>query len=89
MFLIDASTREGMSGSPVYSVKNNFASFGSEFMAGPAAIPNFLGVYAGRIGDDIEIGRVFKTYCVDEVIKNYYKNNPKKNTSLKITYIIK
>jgi len=73
MFLIDASTREGMSGSPVYCIRNKFASVGGALMGGTSSIARFLGVYAGRVGDDIEIGRVFKAHCVEEVIINYYK----------------
>lgn len=72
MFLIDASTREGMSGSPVYCVRNKIASVGGKLMAGPDTISRFIGIYAGRVGTDIEIGRVFKTLCIEEIVTNYY-----------------
>lgn len=89
MFLIDASTREGMSGSPVYCTKNNIATFGSQFMVGPGLLLNFVGVYAGRIGDDIEIGRVFKGICVEEIIQDYYRKNPPRYIPQKYNYIVK
>ncbi|KQM50099.1 trypsin-like peptidase domain-containing protein [Chryseobacterium sp. Leaf201] len=78
-FLIDASTREGMSGSPVYSVKTGMINMDGKMMGGPGVAVNFLGIYAGRLGDDIEIGRVFKEKCLEEIIDNYYKKRILKN----------
>ncbi|WP_313002785.1 trypsin-like peptidase domain-containing protein [Chryseobacterium gleum] len=72
-FLIDASTRKGMSGSPVYCVKSGVIQMDGRMMGGPGIAVNFLGIYAGRLGDDIEIGRVFKSNCLDEIIDNHYK----------------
>ncbi len=87
MFLIDASTREGMSGSPVYCVRNKFASIGGEMMTGTDSISRFLGVYAGRVGNDIEIGRVFKAECIEQILINYYNNiNPYRFTGNNLNY---
>ncbi|MFP7658118.1 trypsin-like peptidase domain-containing protein [Chryseobacterium proteolyticum] len=72
MFLIDASTREGMSGSPVYCVRTGHALVDGKLMSGESTIARFLGIYAGRVGDDIEIGRVFKSNCLNELMINYY-----------------
>lgn len=60
-FLIDATTREGMSGSPV--LLRQYGPYSSSIAAlvvgaGPAT--RFLGVYSGRIHNTAEIGRVWK-----------------------------
>lgn len=68
-FLIDATTRSGMSGSPVilrlnggYSTRN-----GHHIMAGGMAT-KLLGVYAGRIHDASEIGRVWRPFVIQEIL---------------------
>lgn len=69
-FLIDATTRGGMSGSPVvlrltggYPTRN-----GGMVLAGGMAT-KFLGVYAGRIHDDVEIGYVWRPGLVIEILE--------------------
>jgi len=69
-FLIDATTRGGMSGSPVvlrltggYPTRN-----GGMVLAGGMAT-KFLGVYAGRIHDDVEIGYVWRPVVVAEILE--------------------
>lgn len=69
-FLIDATTREGMSGSPVvirlnggYKTKN-----GSMILAG-GITTKFLGIYSGRIKADSEIGRVWRPNLIGEIIR--------------------
>lgn len=68
-FLIDATTREGMSGAPVilrlnggYSTKE-----GHQIIAGGLGT-KFLGVYAGRIHIDSEIGRVWRPFVIQEIL---------------------
>lgn len=68
-FLIDATTRSGMSGSPVvlrlsggYSTRN-----ASHIMVGPMAT-KLLGVYAGRIHNLSEIGRVWRPFVIQEIL---------------------
>ncbi len=70
-FLIDATTRGGMSGSPVvwrcdggYRTRN-----GTPILAGGMKT-KFLGVYSGRIHDDAEIGRVWRPSVVEEILSN-------------------
>ena len=76
MFLIDASTREGMSGSPVYCINGLSTKVGSQISMFHAITPiNFLGIYAGRLGVDTEIGRVFRLEALDEVIGHYNRLN--------------
>jgi hypothetical protein len=59
VFLVDATTRDGMSGSPVvrrfagfgYRIRSGFEMIGSSTLsAGSSALTRFTGVYAGRIG---------------------------------------
>ena len=70
-FLIDATTRGGMSGSPViirvsqgYKTKN-----GNTVLAGGAKTL-FLGVYSGRIHKDSELGLVWRPTLIEEIARN-------------------
>lgn len=68
VFLIDATTREGMSGSPVV----RRAHGGYRTTTGDYAIgidgTRFLGVYSGRIHGESEIGRVWRPFLVNEIL---------------------
>ncbi len=68
-FLIDATTRSGMSGAPVVLRLNGgySTSEGNHIMAGGMST-KFVGVYAGRIHDDSEIGRVWRPFVIKEVL---------------------
>ena len=68
ILLIDATTRSGMSGSPVVLRTNGgFRTRNGNFvMSGGDAL--FLGVYSGRLHKDIEIGIVWKPRVVTEII---------------------
>jgi hypothetical protein len=74
MFLIDATTRKGMSGSPVVMKKDGFCHFDDNTMK-TGKFTKFMGVYSGRIDDDIELGRVWKGKAMLEVIAMYYRAN--------------
>lgn len=78
MFLIDATTREGMSGAPVFL---RFAGHGYKSRAGfeviapgvvslgNSEITRFLGVYAGRIHSSAEVGRVWRPEVISEILR--------------------
>ncbi|UZR29874.1 trypsin-like peptidase domain-containing protein [Methylococcus mesophilus] len=67
-FLIDATTRSGMSGSPVVLRMDNYTkSDGSQIIAGGIAT-KFMGVYAGRVHEESEIGRVWRPFVLSEII---------------------
>jgi len=68
-FLIDATTRSGMSGAPVVIRLNGgySTSKGHHIMSGMGT--KFVGVYAGRIHDAAEIGRVWRPFVIDEVLQ--------------------
>ena len=69
MFLIDATTRGGMSGSPVVIRLNGGykTRMGSYVLSGSVAT-KFLGTYSGRIHQDSEIGRVWKSTVLKQLL---------------------
>lgn len=71
--LIDTTTREGMSGSPVVGIRRGLipkaGAASGEQLIGQAAV--ILGVYSGRLADDplgAQLGVVWKIATVDEII---------------------
>lgn len=71
VFLIDATTRGGMSGSPVVMRMNGGYQrrSGAQVLAGGIKTL-FLGVYSGRIQADSEIGMVWRPVVIDEIFEN-------------------
>jgi hypothetical protein len=70
IFLIDATTKGGMSGSPVIAKRTEgYRSSQATHLSGSAT--KFLGIYSSRnIGlDGIEIGLVWKPQVIKEIIK--------------------
>jgi hypothetical protein len=71
VLLIDARTREGMSGSPVVIRTKELRTKnppGRRLMADWPA-EKFLGIYAGRIADDLDIGYVWRPHVLREVLE--------------------
>jgi len=68
-FLIDATTRSGMSGSPVIvrSSGGHKTRSGVYVLAG-GITTKFLGVYSGRIRDEAELGRVWRPHVLNEIL---------------------
>lgn len=70
LFLIDATTRGGMSGSPVVLRMN--AGYrtkqGKTIMSSSGYRTLFLGVYSGRLPRDSEIGRVWRPRLINEIL---------------------
>lgn len=71
-FLIDATTRSGMSGSPVIlRLRGGYRTSQNAYVmmdGGPRT--RFIGVYSGRIHGESEIGRVWRPKVVLEILKN-------------------
>lgn len=68
-FLIDATTRSGMSGAPVVLRLDSYRKKdGSQVLAGGVAT-RFMGIYAGRIHDDSEVGRVWRPFVISELFE--------------------
>ncbi len=72
LFLIDATTRSGMSGSPVIMIKEGLCRFERNNLIS-GRFGKFLGIYSGRIDDKTEIGRVWKPIALIEIINKYYR----------------
>jgi hypothetical protein len=70
VFLIDATTRPGMSGSPVVAkgtgIRRSRSGGGGGWMLRGAV--RFLGVYSGRIRDQSDVGRVWKPEVLDSIL---------------------
>jgi hypothetical protein len=67
--LIDATTRSGMSGSPVVLRVYRQMKFEHSYLVVHDERTRFLGVYSGRIDDEIEIGRVWRPLVIQEILK--------------------
>lgn len=75
IFLIDATTKEGMSGSPVVAKRNGmFQTTPGQFVIGQQAT-KFLGVYSGRdvLEDKTEIGLVWKPKVIEEILNSNHQ----------------
>jgi len=69
VFLIDATTRSGMSGSPVVLRRSDGIGFnpaGALVLASPEN--RFLGVYASRPDESLELGNVWKPQVIHEIL---------------------
>lgn len=69
-FLIDATTREGMSGSPVVLRANHYETRAGEQVITTGMRTLFLGVYSGRIGGDSELGLVWRPRLINEIARD-------------------
>lgn len=72
VFLIDATTRGGMSGSPVVlRLNGGFRKHsGGSVMVTSGYSTKFLGVYSGRLPGDSNIGCVWKPLVVSKILEN-------------------
>jgi hypothetical protein len=70
VFLIDATTRSGMSGSPVIiRLNGGFATKGGGYMLAGGVTTKFVGVYSGRIHENSEVGRVWHPFLINEILE--------------------
>lgn len=76
-FLIDATTREGMSGSPVVMrVSGGYTDSSGNFNILSDVATRFLGVYSGRIHNDAEIGCVWRPKVISEILSSHNQLRP-------------
>lgn len=69
LFLIDATTRGGMSGSPVVlRMTGGYKARSGDTRYTSKSITLFLGVYSGRLPGDSEIGRVWRSRLIQEIL---------------------
>ena len=70
IFLVDATTRHGMSGSVVikrvYEVLTS--TTGQRNVVTGGSITKFLGIYSGRVNDFVELGMVWKPRAITEIL---------------------
>jgi hypothetical protein len=68
VFLVDATTRPGMSGSPVFARRiGGFRSSTAMWNLGRDAV-RFLGVYSGRIREQADVGMVWKPSVINDIL---------------------
>jgi len=68
-FLIDATTRSGMSGSPVViRISGSYTDSKGNLIVSPGVHTRFLGVYSGRIHGEAEIGRVWRASVLRQIL---------------------
>ena len=72
-FLIDCRTREGQSGSPVIAKfrPGQFYKYKGEMYRAEEEYTFFLGICSGRIRDDSDIGVVWKSNILEEILVKY------------------
>ena len=70
LFLVDARTRPGQSGSPViaYSAAGPHLLADGSLVLGGGTMTNLLGVYSGRINEQSDLGLVWKVQAVREIL---------------------
>ena len=70
MFIIDATTKAGMSGSPVVARRIGSHTRKGGGMTVGGQITRFLGIYSGRtiFADQVEIGMVWRPDVLDEIL---------------------
>ena len=69
-FLIDATTRGGMSGSPVVVRMSGGYRSSDAFILSSGMTTKFLGIYSGRVRDDSEIGIVWRPTVIDDILRH-------------------
>jgi len=68
IFLVDATTRPGMSGSPVFARRiGGYRASTAAWNLGGNAV-SFLGVYSGRIREQADVGMVWKPTVIDDIL---------------------
>lgn len=72
-FLIDARTREGMSGSPVFFYPHGgqvHSATGGVYANALPGVRQFMGIYSGRVDEQADIGYVIDAQVVLETIES-------------------
>ena len=70
LFLIDAATREGQSGSPVlwYNARGRILTTAGSLIDNGSEHADLLGVYSGRLRRDSTLGRVWRADAVARIV---------------------
>jgi len=70
LMLIDCRSRQGQSGSPVIANRTGAVSTMSGLNIGGGPVTQLVGIYSGRINDESDLGMVWKTAAINELIKS-------------------
>lgn len=76
VFLIDARTREGQSGSPVWAIRDKGVFVHNDKTLYYDNVSEFLGIYSSRINEKADIGYVWKASAVLELVQFIQKSLP-------------
>lgn len=69
-FLIDATTRSGMSGSPVVArISGGYTNSKNIYVISGGVLTKFLGIYSDRIHNEAEIGCVWRPNVITELLE--------------------
>ncbi|QKL71482.1 hypothetical protein HI806_09410 [Ralstonia solanacearum] len=68
-FLVDATTRRGMSGSPVVLRQTVYLTSNGTQVLAHNITTKFMGIYSGRIHEESEIGRVWRPFVLPEILQ--------------------
>lgn len=68
VFLIDATTKSGMSGAPVVARQSGFVRSDGSVVLDAGFSTKLLGIYSGRINDKSDVGMVWRPNTIDEII---------------------
>jgi hypothetical protein len=68
VFLVDATTKHGMSGSPVIARRIGMSRRPGTIVIGGGTVQRFLGVYSGRISEESDIGMVWKPVTLRDIL---------------------
>jgi hypothetical protein len=66
--LVDCRTRQGQSGSPVLAYREGSAVMADGSTAIGGTMVRFLGIYSGRINEESDLGIVWKTSVIAELV---------------------
>ena len=69
VFLLDATTKPGMSGSPVFARRLGMYRSSTGWNVGSDAT-RFLGVYSGRIREQSDVGMVWKPSVINDILSS-------------------
>ena len=72
VFLVDATAKPGMSGSPVFARRLGMHRSSTGWNIGGADVIRFLEVCSGRIREQSDIGMVWKPIVIDEILQSWH-----------------
>ncbi|HAL84385.1 MAG TPA: serine protease [Rhodobiaceae bacterium] len=72
VFLVDRRARPGQSGSPVIACRTKVSTIYDKVKFNGITHAQLLGIYSGRINPDSDLGMVWKTSAIRELVESVY-----------------